>query len=354
MAGKSPVSASDEQRAASLGSCRFTRSREADRARAVLLTLAGWTSPKIAEAFGVREHTVRLWRSDFMRGGVAALKAHAAPCPAPMKSESSFAGGHALAGGTRGRSAQLDNPPAARRDRSACGCPHQPITTVQGAAKKKFRWRRPRHTLKGRQIADEIERVGLRLQVRKQQAEAGDIVLLYGDESEALTHPYLARVWAHHEFLLSRHSPALALTSLNAAADPNASVAWSPATQPATRTVRVTGSTRTPLIIDKSQSLVDAGEPRYVFGHRRQWRAAFCRRMRSSPPIFQRTGVGSRHSSRNTGTGSARPFSRRSPSDAGSGSIPAITIDQAASPTAPRGANPSSADGRRRQLGKDA
>ena len=32
--------------------------------------------------------------------------------------------------------------------------------------------------------------MGLRLQLRKQQAEAGDIVLLYGDESEALTHPY--------------------------------------------------------------------------------------------------------------------------------------------------------------------
>ena len=29
--------------------------------------------------------------------------------------------------------------------------------------------------------------MGLRLQLRKQQAEAGDIVLLYGDESEALT-----------------------------------------------------------------------------------------------------------------------------------------------------------------------
>ena len=38
--------------------------------------------------------------------------------------------------------------------------------------------------------------MGLRLQLRKQQAEAGDIVLLYGDESEALTHPYLARAWA--------------------------------------------------------------------------------------------------------------------------------------------------------------
>ena len=46
-----------------------------------------------------------------------------------------------------------------------------------------------RHTLKGRQIADEVERVGVRLQLRKQQAEAGDIVLLYGDESEALTLP---------------------------------------------------------------------------------------------------------------------------------------------------------------------
>ena len=32
--------------------------------------------------------------------------------------------------------------------------------------------------------------------MRKQQAEAGDIILLYGDESEALTHPYLARAWA--------------------------------------------------------------------------------------------------------------------------------------------------------------
>jgi transposase len=32
--------------------------------------------------------------------------------------------------------------------------------------------------------------------LRKAQAAAGDIVLLFGDESEALTHPYLARAWA--------------------------------------------------------------------------------------------------------------------------------------------------------------
>lgn len=32
--------------------------------------------------------------------------------------------------------------------------------------------------------------------MRKQQADAGDIIMLHQDESEALTHPYLARCWA--------------------------------------------------------------------------------------------------------------------------------------------------------------
>jgi hypothetical protein len=46
--------------------------------------------------------------------------------------------------------------------------------------KKNFHWRRPRHTLKRRQTASEVDWIGLRLQLRKRQAEAGDIVLLYG------------------------------------------------------------------------------------------------------------------------------------------------------------------------------
>jgi hypothetical protein len=50
--------------------------------------------------------------------------------------------------------------------------------------------------LRGRQIANEIDRVGLRLKLRKAPAEAGDIILLFANESEALTHPYLARAWA--------------------------------------------------------------------------------------------------------------------------------------------------------------
>jgi hypothetical protein len=59
-----------------------------------------------------------------------------------------------------------------------------------------YRWRRPRHTLTGRQDAQAVARSGVRLKLLRQQAEAGDIDLLYLDESEALTHPYLACCWA--------------------------------------------------------------------------------------------------------------------------------------------------------------
>jgi transposase len=90
MAGKSPVSADEEQRK-SLEMLARSRDRgEADRARAILLTLSGWTSPRIAEAFGVREDTVRFWRGDFARGGVEALKATIAPGPTPVKSEAAL------------------------------------------------------------------------------------------------------------------------------------------------------------------------------------------------------------------------------------------------------------------------
>lgn len=50
--------------------------------------------------------------------------------------------------------------------------------------------------MKGRQDADAVDRGGLRIKLLKAQARAGDIELLFADESEALTHPYLARAWA--------------------------------------------------------------------------------------------------------------------------------------------------------------
>jgi Hydantoinase B/oxoprolinase/Helix-turn-helix domain len=79
MAGKSPVLATQEQIAALESKAVGSDRAEADRARAILLTLRGWTNPHLAEAFGVREDTVRLWRSQFMNGGVEALETRPLP-----------------------------------------------------------------------------------------------------------------------------------------------------------------------------------------------------------------------------------------------------------------------------------
>ena len=90
MAGISPVTATQEQTTALKVLARGPDRAEADRARALLLTLRGWTSARIAQAFGVREDTVRLWRSDFSRGGVDALRARIAPGPSPVKAEAAL------------------------------------------------------------------------------------------------------------------------------------------------------------------------------------------------------------------------------------------------------------------------
>jgi transposase len=96
MAGKSPIVADAVRRQALVELSRSHDRGEADRARAMLLTLAGWTSRRIAEAFGVREDTVRLWRSLFMTNGVAALRRRVAPGPAPVKATCALAVAHAL------------------------------------------------------------------------------------------------------------------------------------------------------------------------------------------------------------------------------------------------------------------
>lgn len=90
MTGRSPVSATDEERIALVALSGSGDRCEADRARAVLLTLSGWTSGRIAEAFGVREDTVRFWRGNFLSGRVDALKTRVAPGPAAVKSEAAL------------------------------------------------------------------------------------------------------------------------------------------------------------------------------------------------------------------------------------------------------------------------
>src|SRR5215210_4471269 len=91
MAGKSPVAADEEHRSALITLSRSRDRGEADRARAILLTLSGWTGSQIAEAFGVREDTVRFWRSAFRTGGVEALKTAVAPGPVPVKAACALA-----------------------------------------------------------------------------------------------------------------------------------------------------------------------------------------------------------------------------------------------------------------------
>src|SRR3954451_8967324 len=74
-------------------------------------------------------------------------------------------------------------------------------------APKGFVWRRPRHTLKGRQDAATVAASRQRLVDLKTQAAAGAIDLVYLDESEAQTHPYLARCWAQRGTELRIQAP---------------------------------------------------------------------------------------------------------------------------------------------------
>jgi transposase len=91
MSGRSSVVASAEQKRALVVLGQSRERGEADRSRAILLTLSGWSSARLGEAFGVREDTVRLWRMAFMTGGVEALKARVPPGPAAVKAAGALA-----------------------------------------------------------------------------------------------------------------------------------------------------------------------------------------------------------------------------------------------------------------------
>ena len=69
---------------------RSSDREEADRARAILLSLEGWTSERIAAAFCVGAESVRHWRWIFGRKGVAGLRARKAPGPAAAKAQAAL------------------------------------------------------------------------------------------------------------------------------------------------------------------------------------------------------------------------------------------------------------------------
>lgn len=90
MAGCPRVMATAEQREELRTLARSLDRQEADRARAILLSLEGWSSVRIAKAFAVKPDSVRHWRWIFGREGVAGLRARKAPGPEPLKARAAL------------------------------------------------------------------------------------------------------------------------------------------------------------------------------------------------------------------------------------------------------------------------
>jgi transposase len=74
MAGKSTLTADAAAQARLRDLSKSEHRGEADRARAILLTLEGRKAEEIAAVLGVHISTVRNWRGYFAHGGVAGLR----------------------------------------------------------------------------------------------------------------------------------------------------------------------------------------------------------------------------------------------------------------------------------------
>src|SRR3954451_12869784 len=79
MPGKSKLTADAAERAALRALSKSEERCEADRARAILLTLEGRKAEEIAAVLGVHISTVRNWRGYFAHGGVAGLRRRPRP-----------------------------------------------------------------------------------------------------------------------------------------------------------------------------------------------------------------------------------------------------------------------------------
>src|SRR3954465_14607673 len=74
MPGKSKLTADAAEQAALRALSKSEHRGEADRARAILLTLEGRRAEAIAATLGVHVSRVRSWRGYFAHGGVAGLR----------------------------------------------------------------------------------------------------------------------------------------------------------------------------------------------------------------------------------------------------------------------------------------
>src|SRR4051812_22279197 len=158
MPGKSELTADAAEQAVLRGLSKSEHRGEADRARAILLTLEGRRAEDIAATLGVHISTVRNWRGYFAHGGVAGWRGGgtAAAPETGTAGQDRPAGRSDRRGDPERRCAprwRRDIAAPMRRDRSARRAGD--LAAVAGApiAPKGFAWRRPRHTLKGRQDA---------------------------------------------------------------------------------------------------------------------------------------------------------------------------------------------------------
>jgi transposase len=204
MPGKSKLTADAVEQAALRALSKSEQRGEADRARAILLTLEGRKGEEIAAVLGVHISTVRNWRGCFAHGGVAAT-------PAARTAGQDRAACRVDCRGDPDRRCaprwRLDIATPVRRDCPARWAGDLAAVALAPIAPKGFAWRRPRHTLKGRQDAAAVEASRQSLADLKAQAAAGAIDLVFLDESEALTHPYLARCWARRGTKLRIQAP---------------------------------------------------------------------------------------------------------------------------------------------------
>src|SRR3954469_11966465 len=110
MPGKSKLTADAAEQAVLRALSKSEGRGEADRARAILLTLEGRRAEEIAAVLGVHSSTVRNWRGYFAHGGVAGLRG--GPKPGQPGQDWAHAGGGAAAAPKAGTAGQ---------DWAACG-----------------------------------------------------------------------------------------------------------------------------------------------------------------------------------------------------------------------------------------
>src|SRR5215218_2076875 len=216
MPGQSKLTADAVEQATLRDLSKSEQRGAADRARAILLTLEGRHAGEIAAVLGVHISTVRNWRGYFAHGGVAGLRRRQRPgqqakigpqagaiAAAILNDDVRHDGGWTLVrlcAEIARRGGPAISPRWLSHQLRQRGLP-------SGGRATRSKGARQRAPGKGRQDAAAVEASRRHLADLKTRAAAGAIDLVFLDESEALTHPYLARCWARRGTELRIQAP---------------------------------------------------------------------------------------------------------------------------------------------------